>query len=98
MSTSPVAPVAATAVPVPAPKLNAIQILERDLAEFIRNREQAIANLHAVNGAIQGAERILADLKTEAAKAETVVKTVAKDVASEATKVVDFVKKEVEKV
>ena len=56
-----------------APKLNAIQIIEREIGNFFKQREQAVANVHAVDGAIQASQHLLAALKAEAAKAEAVV-------------------------
>ena len=58
----------------PAPKLNAIQVVEKELLGFRTQREQAVANVHAVDGAIQASQHLLATLKAEAAKAETEVK------------------------
>ena len=58
------------------PKLNAIQVIERELANFFKQREQAIANVHAVDGAIQASQHLLQTLKAEAAKAEAEVKSV----------------------
>lgn len=112
MSSNPVAPAAPTA---PAPKapakpLSAIQIIEQEIVNFFKQREQAIANVHAVDGAIQASQSLLARLKVEEAKAAAAIKADVKeavaevekveeevktDVATEATKVVDFVKKEV---
>jgi len=63
------------ATPV-APKLNAIQVIERELGNFFKQREQAVANVHAVDGAIQASQHLLATLKAEAAKAEAEVKSV----------------------
>jgi hypothetical protein len=85
MSTAPVAPVAGT--PAPAPKLTAIQIIEQEIGNFIKQREQAVANVHAVEGAIQAAQHLLSKLKAEAVKAEEAIQ-------GEVAKVVDFVKKE----
>jgi len=59
-----------------APKLNAIQVVEKELLGFRTQREQAVANVHAVDGAIQAAQHLLALLKVEAAKAETEVEKV----------------------
>ena len=76
-------PTEAPAVTAPAPKLNAIQVIEQEIGNFFRQKEQAVANVHAVEGAIQAAQHLLARLKQEAAKAE-----------AEVEKVVEFVKKE----
>lgn len=70
------APVATPApAPTPAPKLTAIQIIEQEISNFFRQKEQAVANVHAVEGAIQAGQHLLAKLKAEAAKAETFVET-----------------------
>jgi hypothetical protein len=67
------APVVTPAVPV---KLTAIQVIEQELSGFMKSAEvaakqaeQAVANNHAVQGAIQGAQRLLARLREEEAKA-----------------------------
>ena len=96
---TPAVPVVATAsAAAPAPKLNAIQLIEQELVGFFKQREQAIANVHAVDGAIQGAQRLLGILKAEAAKAEAEVVKLAGEAETEAKKlvgdVVEFVKKE----
>jgi hypothetical protein len=72
----------ATVQPAPQ-KLNAIQLIEQELVGFIKQREQAIANVHAVDGAIQAARHLLDKLKAEVVKAEQVVDNV-----------IDFFKKE----
>ena len=69
-------PLVATAVqaaPV-APKLNAIQIIEQELGNFIKQREQAVSNVHAVEGAIQAAQHLLARLKAAVVAAEDEIK------------------------
>lgn len=96
MSTA--APVIPTEAPVatPAPvKLNAIQVIEQKLVEFIKQREQAIANVHAVEGAIQGAQNILATFRAEAAKAEAEVKKLAGEAEAEVVKMVEAVKQKI---
>lgn len=85
---------APAAVPAPAapvvaaPRLNAIQMIEQEIAGFIKQhatalqqREQASANVHAIEGAIQAAQMLVGKLKAEAAKAEAEVANAAKDVA-----------------
>jgi hypothetical protein len=67
------APVAAPVAAAPAVKLNAIQRIEQELITFMRQREQAVANVHAIDGAIQAAQHIIAVLKAEEAKAATAV-------------------------
>ena len=87
------APVAATAAP--APKKNAIQIIEEEIAHFAQQQAQAIANVHAVEGAIQAANFLLGKLKAEAAKAEAEVKKVAGEVEAEVKTVVGEVESKV---
>ena len=80
-------PLAATAAPVaPSPKLNSIQLIEQEVVNFFKQKEQAIANVHAVEGAIQAAQFLLAKLKAEAAKAEAEVAKVAGEVVAEVEK------------
>ena len=86
MST-PSTPLTGTPVTVAPQKLNAIQIIEQEIGNFIKQREQAVANVHAIEGAIQAAQHLLGRLKQEAARAEAAV-------AGEVEKVVEFVKKE----
>jgi len=79
MSSTPAPIVTATAVaPAPVKPLTVIQIIEQELGNFFKQREQAIANTHAVEGAIQGAQLLLAKLKAEAEKAEAFVEAEAK--------------------
>jgi hypothetical protein len=89
MGDTPATPGVGTPAPVQqqAPKLTAIQLIEQELGNFIKQREQAVANVHAVEGAIQAAQHLLAKLKQEAAKAEAVVEKVADNV-------IEFAKKE----
>lgn len=83
-------PIAPAPAPAPAPKLTAIQLIEQEIGNFFRQKEQAVANVHAVEGAIQGAQHLLAKLKAEALKAETFVTT-------EVKKAVTFVETEAKK-
>ena len=96
MST-PSSPVVATAAAVPAPKLNSIQLIEQEIGNFFKQKEQAIANLHALDGAIQAAQHLVAVLKTAAAKAEAEAVKIAGEVKTEATKIVDAVEAEAKK-
>jgi hypothetical protein len=99
MSTSPVAPVAGTPAPVatPAKPLTAIQILEQELVNFMKQREQAIANVHAVEGAIQAGQHLLAKLKAAAQAAETEAKKLAADIKTDAEKVETAVEADLKK-
>lgn len=83
-----------TPAPATAPKLTAIQIIEQELQNFIQQRvqavktaEQAMANVHAIEGAIQAGQHLLVKLKAEAAKVEVEVEKVE-------DKVIETVKKE----
>ena len=94
---APLVPPAVQAAPAPK-KLNAIQIIEQEIVNFIKQREQAIANVHAVDGAIQAAQHLLARLKAEAAKAEAEAKKLLGEAEIEVEKVEGEVKTEVGKV
>ena len=105
---TPAVPVAATAAPVAAPapasKPNAIQLIEQELANFFKqaevaakNAEQAIANTHAIQGAIQATQHLLGKLKAEAVKAEAEATKLAGEVKTEAEKVVTAVEAEAKK-
>ena len=80
-----------TQAPTAPKKLNAIQLIEQELAGFIRQREQAIANVHAVEGAIQGAQCLLAVLKAEVEKAEAEAKKLGAGIEAEGEKVIGIV-------
>jgi hypothetical protein len=67
-------PVVATAAPVAAPKLNAIQIVEKELENFTQQHLQAVSNVHALEGAIQAARHLMAKLSAAAAEAEAEIK------------------------
>lgn len=71
----------------PAKPLTAIQMLEQELANFFKQREQAIANVHAVEGAIQATQHLLMKLRAEEIKAIDAAKTAAAAVEGEAKKV-----------
>ena len=66
----------------PAKPLTAIQTIEQEFQNFIRQREQAVANVHAIDGAIQAAQHLLAKLKAEEAKAAAEVKKLASGAVS----------------
>jgi hypothetical protein len=66
-------PNAGTLAPAPAKPFTAIQIIEQDLLNFFQQKEKAVANVHAVEGAIQATQYLLAKLKAEEKKAETFV-------------------------
>ena len=64
-----------TVVP-PAAPLTAIQIVERQIQGFIQQHEKAIANVHAIEGAIQATQHLLGQLKQEEVKAFAAAKRV----------------------
>lgn len=88
----------------PAPKLNAIQLIEQELVNFFKQKEaavkqaeQAIANTHAIDGAIQGAQHLLAKLRQAAAAAEAEVVKLATEAKAEVEKIATEVEDEVKK-
>ena len=83
------------ATQAPAPNLNAIQIIEQDIVRFFQQKEQAIANVHAIEGAIQATQHLLARLKAEALKAETEAKKLAGEAETEVKTVVGEVESKV---
>jgi len=98
MSDSQVAPVAGTPAPVaPAAPKSAIEIIEQEIQGFLKQREQAIANMHAVEGAIQAANFLLSKLRAEAAKAEAEAKKLVGEVETEVSKAVTAVEAEAKK-
>ena len=96
MSETPATTAVATASAV-APKLNAIQLVEREIGNFIKQREQAVANVHAVEGAIQAGNHLLAKLKAAAASAEAEAKKLAAEVEAKAKAVIADVESEAKK-
>lgn len=92
MSSTPVAPVAA-----PKP-LTAIQHVEQELMGFIKQREQAVANVHAIEGAIQAAQHLAQRLRAAEAEAVKIGKEVVAKVEAEVPVVEAAVEAEAEKV
>lgn len=91
-----------TSVAAPAPKLNAIQLIEQELANFFKQKEaavkqaeQAIANTHAIDGAIQGAQHLLAKLRQAVAAAEAEAVKLATEAKAEVEKIATEVEDEV---
>jgi hypothetical protein len=88
------APVAtATAKP-----LNALQLVEQQIIQYVqqkeqaaRNAEQAVANVHALEGAIQAGQQLLTKLRAAEAEAiklaQSAVATVESEVKNVATEV-----------
>ena len=95
MSTSPVVPAAGT--PAAAPKLNAIQRIEQELIAFFRQKEQAVANVHAIDGAIQAAQHLIGVLKAEEAKAAAEAEKLAGEVVAGVKEAVAAVEAEAKK-
>ena len=62
---------------------------------FVQQKEQAIANVHAIEGAIQATQHLLARLKAEALKAETEAKKLAGEAETEVKTVVGEVESKV---
>ena len=106
---TPEVPVAPAVVAAPAPAqpaaakkpLNALQICEQQIKVFFQQKEQAIANVHALEGAIQASQQMLATLKSIEAEAKklateavTKVETVAEKVENKVISIADAVKKE----
>lgn len=87
MST-PATPVAPAA---PAKPLTAIQMIERELAGYIQQKEQMIANLHALDGAIQSSQHLLLKLREAEQAAIAEGKKLIGEVKAEAEKVVSEV-------
>ena|SRR5579863_1075262 len=82
------APAAAPVPATPSPKkLNALETIEQDIANFFKQREEAIARVHAIDGAIQASQHLLGRLKANLEEA-------AKDVKAEVEKGIALVKKE----
>lgn len=102
MSSTPSAVVAVPAsvktVEVPAKPLTAIQRIEAELANWMKQHEQAIANVHALEGAIQGGQHLLTVLKAEEAKAMAAAQQVDAGIKQEAEKIETSVVAEAEKV
>jgi hypothetical protein len=85
MSEAPIAiPVSASpvvaAAAAPAKPLTAIQIVEQQIADFFRQKEHALTQFHALDGAIQGATLLLNKLRSEVEKAEAFAKAEAEKV------------------
>ena len=91
-------PAAAPAVAAaPAKPLTAIQVIEQEIFGYFKQKEQMIANVHAIDGAIQSGQALLAKLKAEIAKGEAWAKAEAEKVEAEAKKLVSEAKTEIEK-
>lgn len=89
------APTPVAATPAPAQKLTAIQIIEQEIANFIKQRESAVANVHALEGAIQAGQHLLAKLKAAAVTAETEVKKLVGEAEAEISKGIAIVKEKI---
>jgi hypothetical protein len=82
----------------PAKPLTAIQTIETELAGFFKQREQAIANVHAVDGAIQAAQVLLGKLRAAEAEAKKLAEEAAAKVKAAAEIVVEKVETEAESI
>jgi hypothetical protein len=91
-------PVVETPVAAPKKALTAIQLIEQEIGNFIKQKEQAIANVNAVDGAIQAGYHLLGKLKAEVAKAEAEAKKLLAEAEVEAGKAVAFVEAELKKI
>ena len=89
---------AAPAAAAPAKPRTAIQIIEQEIVGYFKQREEAIARVHAIDGAIQSAQHILMALKAEAAKGIALVEKGAKAVVAETEKIAGEVETAVETV
>jgi predicted nucleic acid-binding Zn-ribbon protein len=94
MSTASVSPVATA----PAKKLTALETIEQEIGTWFKQREQQIENIKALDGAIQGGQRLLSVLKAEAEKAEAEAKKLLEDAEAEAKKASTAVETAVEDV
>ena len=64
-------------------------MIEKELQGFLRQREQAISNVHAVDGAIQAAQHLLGRLKQEEAKARGLSASEVRPVQTDAQSVLE---------
>lgn len=80
-----------------AKPLTAIQVIEQEIVGYFKQKEQMIANVHAIDGAIQSGQALLAKLKAEIAKGEAWAKAEAEKVEAEAKKVAGEVEAELKK-
>ena len=94
----PASQVPAAAVAAPAKPRTAIQVIEQELAGYFKQREEAIARVHAIDGAIQSGQHILMALKAEASKGIALVEKGAKAVVAETEKIAGEVETAVETV
>ena len=93
---TPATPVVPATAPAPAPTqpvvakkpLNAIQVIEQQIVTYFQQKEQAIANVHALDGAIQASQQMLAKLKAIEAEAKKLATEAVTAVETEATKAV----------
>jgi hypothetical protein len=70
--------------------LTAIQILEQTIVQYQQQTEQAMAQLHATQGALMASQQLLGRLQAEEAKAKAAADAVARqEVAKQVAQVVD---------
>ena len=92
---------AAPAVPAtaaPAKPLTAIQVVEQEIANFLRQEEATISQLHAVKGAVQAGNFLLTKLKAEEQKAIAFAEAEAKKAETSVAPIVADIEAEVKKV
>lgn len=94
MSTAPHAVAGQPLSAEPKKSLTAVEIIENELKSYFAQREQAIGRVHALDGAIQSAQHLLATFRAEAAKAESLVSAEFKKVENEAKHLIAEVKAE----
>lgn len=96
--TAPLVPAVAQVPGAQAQRPTAIQLIEQEIASFVKQREQAIANVHALEGAIQASQLFLAKFQAEAAKAVAEAKKLLDEAGTEVKETVQEVKAEAVKV
>lgn len=79
----------------PAPKLTAIQLIEQQIKDYVRQREQAIANVHAIEGAIQAAQQLAGKLSAIEAEAKNLASTLVTKVEADAKEAVAAIESKV---
>jgi hypothetical protein len=89
---------AAPATAAPAKPLTAIQVVEQEIANFLRQEEATVSQLHAVKGAIQAGNFLLQRLKSEEQKAVAFAKAEFEKAQAAAAPVVAEVEAEAKKV
>jgi len=89
MSAAPIVVPAASAPQAPAVPLTAIQVIEKEIQGFFKQREQAVANVNAIEGAIQASQHLLVRLRQEELKAVNLTKSAVTPVETDAKAVLE---------